>query len=75
MCALCSSTNIQRASSIQCSTCKVALCTTRIKGSPSNGLTCFDKWHTCSDIAREAMRRKEALGRSRINDSTSSSRK
>jgi hypothetical protein len=32
MCALCSSTNIQRASSTQCSTCKVALCTTRIKG-------------------------------------------
>jgi uncharacterized protein YggT (Ycf19 family) len=61
MCALCSSTNKQRASSIQCATCKVALCSTRIKGAQSNGLACFDKWHTCADIEREAMRRKESI--------------
>jgi hypothetical protein len=69
MCALvCSSTNRQRASSTQCATCKVALCSRRIKGTRSNGSTCFDKWHTCADIAREATRRREALGRSRTND-------
>jgi hypothetical protein len=68
ICVLCSSTNKQRASSIQCATCKVALCSTRIKGAPSNGLTCFDKWHTCADIEREATRRQQALERSRTND-------
>jgi hypothetical protein len=52
MCALCSSTKEQRSSSIQCATCKVPLCSTTLKGTPTTGATCFYKWHTCVDLER-----------------------
>jgi hypothetical protein len=67
MCALCSTTKYQWASSFQCSICKVALYTRPLKGAPANYTTCFVKWHTCEDIRRESTRRTSALGTSRNN--------
>jgi hypothetical protein len=65
MCALCSSAKVQRSTHYQCSTCLVPLCCRALKGALANSATCFEKWHVCADIEREAKRRKTALETSR----------
>ena len=61
-CALCSTTKDARQTHYQCSTCLVPLCSTPLKGGVTN---CFEKWHACEDIEREATRRQSALKSSR----------
>lgn len=49
-CVLCSKKGIARKTSFRCGICELPLCITALDGSNESSTSCFQKWHTSTDL-------------------------